>query len=163
MLGAIGYVEDKGLLFDLTRDGEFIGFGYQTENSENTYTIKLAYYAKDDSIKISTDLSVDGNLSIGGSFTNPSDATLKTNIDDTKIDALDKLNQIKLKEFDWIENNEHENIGIIAQQLQDILPELVCEDSETGKLSIKTTKFVPYLIKAIQELSSLVGNKVDKI
>ena len=86
------------------------------------------------------------------SILNQSDARLKTNITDSQVHALSKLNQIELKGFDWIETGLHEEIGMIAQQLQPILPELVYEDSATGQLSIKTNLFIPYLIKAVQEL-----------
>lgn len=85
---------------------------------------------------------------------NQSDVRLKTNITDTSVNALGIINQIQLKEFDWIENGAHEEIGMIAQQLQTILPDLVYEDASTGKLSIKINKFIPYLMKAIQELSA---------
>jgi hypothetical protein len=81
-----------------------------------------------------------------------SDARLKTNIQDTQVNALDTIMQIDMKEFDWIESGEHEDLGMIAQQVQTVAPELVDEDPKTGKLSIKTTKFIPYLIKAVQEL-----------
>lgn len=169
MLGAIGYVEDKGLLFDLTRQGKFIGFGYQTAYDESTYTVKLAYYVDGDKIRIDcgaeilNTLSVYGNINMNGyNILNQSDARLKTNIEDTSVNALDKINQIELKEFDWIKTNEHENIGMIAQQLETVLPDLVHRDEKTDKLSIKTDKFIPYLIKAVQELYSLVEN-VDKL
>lgn len=94
---------------------------------------------------------------IDGEITTSSDARLKTNIQDSQVDALNVINQIEMKEFDWIENKEHETIGMIAQQLQTIEPSLVYEDPSTGKLSIKTTKFIPYLIKAIQQLSDTNG------
>lgn len=81
-----------------------------------------------------------------------------------------------MKEFDWIESNEHEDIGMIAQQLKEVLPDLVYEDKETSKLSIKTDILIPYLIKAIQELSqfykkfdllpnklNLLGNKLNTL
>lgn len=93
------------------------------------------------------------------SILHQSDARLKTNIETTDVNALDTINQIELKQFDWIENDKHENIGMIAQQLQDILPDLVHEDKDNGKLSIKTDKFIPYLIKAVQELSKKVENQ----
>jgi hypothetical protein len=66
-----------------------------------------------------------------------------------------------MKEFDWIESQEHENIGMIAQQLQTIMPELVHEDLSNGTLSIKTTKFIPYLIKAIQELTEYITGGIS--
>lgn len=83
---------------------------------------------------------------------NQSDARLKKNIQDCSINALELLNNIELKEYDWIQSNEHEPIGIIAQQLQEFAPELV-KEKENGSLSIKTTKLIFYLIKAVQELS----------
>lgn len=67
-----------------------------------------------------------------------------------------------MKEFDWIESNEHEDIGMIAQQLKEVLPDLIYQDEETDKMSIKTDKFIPYLIKAIQELSQVI-NKFDSL
>ena len=93
---------------------------------------------------------------------NQSDARLKTNIVDTKVNSLALINKIELKEFDWIEDNSHEEIGIIAQQLMKYIPSLVYEDSETGKLSIKENKFIPYLIKAIQELYSIINVRNTK-
>ena len=92
-----------------------------------------------------------------------SDIRLKINIEDTKINALQTLNQIKMKEFDWIESGKHEDIGMIAQQLQAILPDLVTEDSESGKLLIKMNRFIPYLIKAIQELYTIVDGDSNAV
>lgn len=85
-----------------------------------------------------------------------SDIRMKTNIVDTKVNAVDILNQVEMKSFDWRVDNKHEDIGIIAQQLQEVLPDLVYEDELTTKLSIQPIKFIPYLIKAIQELSAKI-------
>jgi hypothetical protein len=90
------------------------------------------------------------------SIRNQSDARLKKNIEVPDLDCLDLLNKIELKSFDWIEEGTHESVGIIAQQLLPILPELVAEDSETGRLSIKENKFVPFLIAAVQQLTDLI-------
>ena len=93
------------------------------------------------------------------SINNNSDIRLKTNIADTEIDALSLLNKVELKSFDWIEDNKHEDIGVIAQQLQEVIPDLISEDKTTTKLSIQPLKFIPYLIKAIQELYTMVESK----
>ena len=90
------------------------------------------------------------------SIINQSDVRLKTNIHDTQVNALEIVNQIQMKEFNWIETGEHENVGMIAQQVQTIAPELVYENPETGILSIKTTKLIPYLLRAIQELTDYI-------
>ena len=90
------------------------------------------------------------------SILNQSDARLKENIMPTSIKALDILNNIQLMSFDWIESNEHCDVGIVAQQLKDILPEMVHENRQTGRLSIKSDKLIPYIIKAVQELSAAI-------
>lgn len=93
----------------------------------------------------------------GYGITNQSDARLKKNIIPSEISALKVINSIQLMSFDWIETEEHEQIGMIAQQLQEIEPSLVYTDPDTGLLSIKTTAFIPYLIRAVQELTSLMN------
>lgn len=85
-----------------------------------------------------------------------SDARLKTNIQPTRINALDLLNRIEMKSFDWIEYGVHEKVGIIAQQIQDFLPELVSEDGSDGHLCINENKFLPYILRAIQQLTDIV-------
>lgn len=103
---------------------------------------------------ISGPIDMYSNLDMhGNSILNQSDARLKTDIHPTDVRALDLLNQIDLQKFRWIENGEREDIGIIAQQLQEIAPDLVHENPSDGHLSIKTDKLVLYCIKAIQELS----------
>lgn len=92
------------------------------------------------------------------SILNQSDARYKENITPTRINALTALSEIELKAFDWIESGEHSDIGFIAQQLREVMPELVNENRKTGRLSVKTDKLIPYLVKAVQELSSLVLN-----
>lgn len=88
------------------------------------------------------------------SIYNQSDARLKDNITDA-ASALNAINSIKIKSFDWLADNRHVNAGIIAQQLQRILPDLVREN-EQGLLGINYVGLIPYLVKAIQELYSLV-------
>ena len=82
-----------------------------------------------------------------------SDARLKTNIADVSLNALSILNKIELKSYDWIESGDTVDIGIIAQQLNEIAPNLVSQNNKTGALSIKTFELIMYLIKAVQELS----------
>lgn len=98
-------------------------------------------------------ISIWKNINMNGwSINNQSDLRVKTNIQDSKIDGLAVLNSIDMKEFDWIATGEHEPIGIIAQQLAVLAPELIQEEKD-GHLTIKTTKLIFYLIKAIQQLS----------
>ena len=84
-----------------------------------------------------------------------SDRRLKENILSTSVQALNEINQLNLVSFDYIENKKHEEIGLIAQEVEDIIPQAISRDpeSEDSYLHIDYTAFVPYLIKAVQELN----------
>ncbi len=91
------------------------------------------------------------------SILNQSDARLKTNICDSNVCGLDIINRLQCKEFDWIDDEKHQKIGFIAQQVEMVEPDLVHIDSDDGHYSIKPVEFIPYLVKAIQELSREVN------
>lgn len=87
-----------------------------------------------------------------------SDKRLKTNIKPTKINALDTLNSIEMVEFNWKKDNKFEKIGAIAQQVQSVDEDLVVRDMDDKQtyndyLRINYYDTIPYLIKAVQELS----------
>ena len=79
-----------------------------------------------------------------------SDERLKDNI--TPIEnSVEKLKQIKGVEFDWIEkdgvhSNEGHDIGVIAQDIEKILPELVVT-RDNGYKAVKYEKIVSLLIQ----------------
>nr|DAN70329.1 MAG TPA: Neck appendage protein [Caudoviricetes sp.] len=92
-----------------------------------------------------------------------SDQRLKTNIKPTKIKALDTLNSIEMVEFNWKKDNKFEKIGAIAQQVQSVDKDLVVHDMDDKQtyndyLRINYYDTIPYLIKAVQELSEENNN-----
>ena len=92
-----------------------------------------------------------------------SDKRLKTNIKPTKINALDTLNSIEMVEFNWKKDNKFEKIGAIAQQVQSVDEDLVVRDMDDKQtyndyLRINYYDTIPYLIKAVQELSEENNN-----
>ena len=90
-----------------------------------------------------------------------SDRRLKENIAPTTINALDIINKLDMVEFEFIKDKKHEEVGLIAQEVEDIIPQAISRDpeSEDNYLHIDYTAFVPYLIKAIQELNQ----KLEKV
>ena len=92
-----------------------------------------------------------------------SDKRLKENITDTAVKALDKINRLNMVAFDFIESKKHEEIGLIAQEVETIVPRVVSRDPENpdGYLHIDYAAFVPYLLKAIQELNQKI-EKMEK-
>ena len=90
-----------------------------------------------------------------------SDINLKENIVEIN-DALIKIDQIRGVSFDWTEENiksrggedgyfvRKHDVGVIAQEIQKVLPEVVAK-REDGYLAVKYEKMVPLLIQAIKE------------
>lgn len=93
-----------------------------------------------------------------------SDRRLKINAEDYEENAVDKVNKLKVKTYDKVKSLSdreviaHE-IGIIAQDLQEILPEAVSTsnvgslDNPEEILTISNSAVNALLIKAIQEMS----------
>ena len=95
-----------------------------------------------------------------------SDKRLKTNVKSTKVKAVDLLNKIEMVEFNWKKDNKFEKIGAIAQQVQSVEESLVVHDMDDKQtyndyLRINYYDTIPYLIKAVQELSE-ENNKLKK-
>lgn len=148
------YVADDVQIVDWSNGGCGVRGGSMSwSNTSNTSAVEINGQNK--TFKIFNNVAVDIYSDIdmhNWDINNQSDARMKKNIQDCSVNALELLNNIELKEFDWVQTGEHEAVGIIAQQLQEFAPELVKEEKD-GHLSIKTLKFVFYLIKAVQELS----------
>ena len=95
-------------------------------------------------------------------ITTASDRRLKENIEPTSVKALDKIKNLNLVAFDYIKDKSHEEIGLIAQEVSDIVPNAVSEyEGEDSHLTINYAKFIPYLIKSIQELNQKI-EKMEK-
>ena len=100
-----------------------------------------------------------------------SDKRFKTNIKPTKIKAVDLLNKIEMVEFNWKKDNKFEKIGAIAQQVQSVEASLVVHDMDDKQtyndyLRINYYDTIPYLIKAVQELSQQnkeLKNKLEEL
>lgn len=73
--------------------------------------------------------------------------------------CLEAVSQVRLCEFDWrpesIYGGGHVPVGVIAQDLQAIAPQLVSELSD-GTLQINVMGAIPYLVGAIQELEKRI-------
>ena len=87
-----------------------------------------------------------------------SDRRLKENITSATINALDAINKLDMVEFDFIKDKKHEEVGLIAQEVEQVIPQAISRnpENEDDFLHIDYTAFVPYLIKAIQELNQKV-------
>lgn len=99
-----------------------------------------------------------------------SDIRLKENIESSETDALETVNRMKVRQFDWKEwmGGWHQNIGFVADELEEIDPNLALGGGydENGEMDIKQINspyLLNYAIKAIQELSAKVDEQEKRI
>jgi len=102
---------------------------------------------------LTLDMSQDGTATFNGdvnapNFNSTSDATLKTNVE-TLTGSLDAVKSLRGVSFDWIKNGGSE-IGVIAQEVEDVLPDVV-NTNEDGIKSVKYGNIVAVLIEAMKE------------
>jgi hypothetical protein len=89
-----------------------------------------------------------------------SDRRLKENINDIKVD-YDMLNSIRSVSFDWKDSGKSA-YGFIAQEIEEIMPEIVNENEETSYKSVSYTQLIPHLLEAIKDLKRQVDELKEK-
>nr|DAG42064.1 MAG TPA: tail protein [Caudoviricetes sp.] len=84
-----------------------------------------------------------------------SDQRLKDNITASTQDALSTINQLQVRQFDWKLDNVHEYFGLVAQEVEQVLPNAVFKVGDYYQ--IKDSGLIPVLIGAVQKLSNKVN------
>jgi hypothetical protein len=147
------YTNDQTGLFHPSPN--VIGFstgGYERMRISNGPTYTLLIY---------------GNAYASGGVWTPSDIRYKKNIQtiDGALNKVLKLNgkayEFKTDEFKNKNFNKGSNLGFIAQELKEIIPEAVNIDSN-GYQSINYDEIIPVLVEAIKELNFQVGTLKNK-
>jgi len=142
-------------------------------NANNSNPLQLQGH-----ITASGNISASGYIYTGGdihttgdvvaSSTTPSDYRLKKNIGDIS-NPLKTIRDLVGKSFDW-KNTDESDYGLIAQEVEKILPELVKEKNILGKDKqykvVKYMSMIPILIESIKELdnnNNLLEEKLNKL
>ena len=99
-----------------------------------------------------------GNIVSAGTVTSGSDISLKKNIF-TITNALDKVCKLRGVEFDYKESGRH-NIGVIAQEVEEVFPELVLGDDPK---TVAYGNLTAVLIEAVKELREEVSSLKQEI
>ena len=95
-----------------------------------------------------------------------SDKRLKNNINPIN-NPLIKILKIGGYTFDWIptegvHNNKGKDVGVIAQEIEEILPEIVVT-RDNGYKAVRYEKIIPLLIESIKELNSKIESQNIKL
>ena len=107
-----------------------------------------------------------GSATLAGTLTQNSDQRLKTNVltldASSSLSAIDALNPVS---FSWINNmfGEGGQLGLIAQDVQKLFPQLVSTTSATaltpdGTLGLNYTGLIAPIIGAIQGIAHITGD-----
>ena len=119
----------------------------------------------------------DFSASRNGSFNDVyirSDRRLKVNLEELKDDALEKVNSLKVYSYDKVKSLKDRSVikrevGIIAQDLEEVLPEAVgiqsTEDPENPEAikTISNSAVNALIIKAIQEMDAKYQAKIEAL
>lgn len=72
---------------------------------------------------------------------------------------------MRLTEFTWKETGEYQNIGLIAQELEEINPSLVSNVEVEGQEHkiVNYSKLIFYSIKGIQEIDEVINKQQNEI
>ena len=96
-----------------------------------------------------------GNINISGVLNQSSDARLKKNIS-TLTSGLATINRLRGVRYNWKDESKTENkIGFIAQEVEEVLPELV-KTREDGFKGINYAEMTAVLVEAVKELTAQV-------
>ena len=135
-----------------TPSGLGIGFSAAAPNNTTQYALQFG-----DTSSYRFRVWSNGNVvNSNNSYGSISDVSLKENIVDA-TPKLDKLCDVKVRNYNLI-GEEQKQIGVIAQELEEVFPSMVDTDGTTGLKQVKYSVFVPMLIKAVQELKAEVDS-----
>jgi len=110
----------------------------------------------------STSIETDGDITAFAS----SDKRLKNNITPIQ-NPLEKLKKINGYTFDWIEkkdihSNKGNDIGVIAQEIEEVLPEITTT-RQNGYKAVRYEKLTPFLISCIKDQQKQIENQQTQI
>jgi hypothetical protein len=107
-----------------------------------------------------TDVSISGTY-YGNAFQTTSDARLKTDVEEV-LGATEKVRALHPVFYNWVDghagiNPGHKEIGFLAQEIEAVLPNVVCTDNtEFAKKGVAYDRVVSLLVAAVKELDARV-------
>ena len=99
-----------------------------------------------------------GDTTVGGDITISSDARLKSNI----ISLGSTLSKLLLIDGKSYEKDGKQRIGVLAQEIQEVFPELVSED-DNEMLAVNYQGLVPVLINALKEQDIIIKSQEERL
>ena len=151
-----------------TRSNSVIDGAFAMNFKHGTGTV-IEWYADKDPFNATADFqnicnwSVDGDFTAAGQIAAYSDARLKDNVE-TVDNALDKVSSMRGVTFTRNDkvDKEKKYVGVIAQEMQEIVPEVVNHDEEKDVYTVDYDGLVGVLIEAVKDLKKEVDELKGK-
>ena len=143
--------------------GQYNSSGSSVTNSATAYnTANTAFVIgngvdssnKSDAFKV----MFNGDTTVGGDITISSDARLKSNI----VSLGSTLSKLLLIDGKSYEKDGKQRIGVLAQEIQEVFPELVTEDGNE-MLAVNYQGLVPVLINALKEQDIIIKSQEERL
>jgi len=147
----------NGYFFELG-SGAYASFVNTATGSGNRNILCNRQSGNGDTIQFRRANTQVGSISVttsNTSFNTSSDERLKENV----VDALDgNINALQVRSFDWKADGEHQEYGLIAQELETVAPYAVTKgETDDDMWAVDYSKLVPMMIKEIQDLKAEVA------
>jgi len=165
---ALYFDNTNNILYTTTFSGALSGNAstasqvYVTNTTSGTYYVNFSSSGSANrDIRNATSLSYNATTDV---LSNTSDERLKENIEIIS-NPIEKVQQLRGVTFDWKKNGAA-SVGVIAQDVEKVLPQLVTTDDETGYKSVGYANMVAVLIEAVKEQQTQIEElkaKVDEL
>ncbi len=144
---------------------------YKTNSTQGDYSSGLKFQVRNNGASLSTKMTLNagGDLSVVGSMTATgdviafSDKRVKTNIK-TIDNGLEKISKLRGVSYNRTDIDDKSNkIGVIAQEVKEVLPEVVLYNEDDDKYGVDYGKMAGVFIEAIKELKAEVDSLKQEI
>ena len=149
----IAYFQDNGINVITIADG---GNTTIKGSLKVGYTPASTFNSNGATLDISGSCSISGDLNLAGNVISQSDRRIKTNINPI-YNCLEKINTISGYTYNRPDLDNEKHIGLIAQEVEELFPELVTETNNIKGINYQG--FIAVLLNCIKELNK----KIEKI
>jgi hypothetical protein len=171
-VGGGGILANGILAVQAAIGSDYVASFFNDGNNANRYGIEIQAGADDASGTTYYLNALDGNgdqvgyiANTSGTFalTDPSDLRTKTNIENSRVDAMAILTGLRVVDYNRLQDPDGPKItGFIAQEVQAVYPKIVTQ-GENGILGITKENLIPVLVKGFQDQQSQVAALQNQI
>ena len=139
-------------------------FRFHTNNSNTYFDMNCGnVYWRDGGSTRYTFFPSTANMTVNGTITQGSDARVKENIVEID-DCLGKVKEMRGVYYNRTDiNTEVTKVGVIAQEVEKVLPELILENEEDGLKSVAYSELTAVLINAVKEQQVMIEDLKSRI